>query len=403
MLKIRMLGRTRIEYGGESIDAQMSNKTQALIYLLLLNYGKFLAREKAQLYLWPDSTEEAAKYNLRYNLWLLKKTLPKDGNGQSLILAEKDVCSINTAYELECDFLTIRAFESETDSLEALCRIKSLFTGEVLEGWYLKNCSEYNEMILFERMLCETKHIEILKCLAGKYSAAGEYAKALSILQEILQIEPDNETVEMRIIENYAKAGNRVAAINHYRAFEANLWSDLSITPNEKLRTAYLRLLETGQSAAVPPKTPAAAQKAPPPPAVKDTEKPGLTLRGHCIPSVDYFFLSDIISKSLKAIDTRLLAGFDAAYINDIAYIQRDIVIEYNLVCENPVKSPPGELLNVRIIGSAAKYFEFLSRHYDVHILFPAREKLDALSASALDYLASLELDHLHINMQESL
>jgi len=65
MLKIKLLGKNKIEYFGENLEPKLGNKTMAIIYLLISNKGRYVSRDKLTFYLWPDSTEEAAKYNLR--------------------------------------------------------------------------------------------------------------------------------------------------------------------------------------------------------------------------------------------------------------------------------------------------------------------------------------------------
>ena len=67
MLDINFLGKVKIEYNGEDITDNFGAKTKALLSLLILNKDKPLNREKIILYLWPDSTEDSGKFNLRCN------------------------------------------------------------------------------------------------------------------------------------------------------------------------------------------------------------------------------------------------------------------------------------------------------------------------------------------------
>jgi len=105
MLSICFLGKSRLEYDGKKFEDQFGNKVIALICLLVLNEKRYLSREKIEGYLWPESNEEAAKYNLRYNLWLLKKILMPDDNGEQFLKIDKEYCSINVKYSFNCDIL----------------------------------------------------------------------------------------------------------------------------------------------------------------------------------------------------------------------------------------------------------------------------------------------------------
>ena len=116
MLEITLLGKTKISFDGEFLDKQLSTKAQGLIYLLIAHKGKFLSREKIMTYLWPDSSEDAARYNLRYNLWQLKKLIPEDSGGQALVVSDKDGCQINQKYRL-LGFLLIFGFQKKFPEL----------------------------------------------------------------------------------------------------------------------------------------------------------------------------------------------------------------------------------------------------------------------------------------------
>ena len=175
--------------------------------------------------------------HLRYNLWLVKKLIPLDANEQSFILITKDSCRINKQYRFQCDKMRIDDFDIQGESsVEELIQLKALFKGEFLEGFYLKNCDEFNEMILFERVVCQTKQIEIMKKLITLYEEANRYAEELQVLHEMMTIEPYNENFAYRILNIYKNTGNRAAAINYYKKFEGKLRRDLNIAPNNELK-----------------------------------------------------------------------------------------------------------------------------------------------------------------------
>ena len=46
MLKINLLGKIKIEYLGENLESKLSNKTVAIIYLLIANKGRYLSKDK---------------------------------------------------------------------------------------------------------------------------------------------------------------------------------------------------------------------------------------------------------------------------------------------------------------------------------------------------------------------
>ena len=85
MVEIKYLGITKIILNGKDITSKFGGKTLALLGLLLINNTGYISKEKLISYLWPESTEDAGKYNLRYNLWLIRKFLPRDNKKNEII------------------------------------------------------------------------------------------------------------------------------------------------------------------------------------------------------------------------------------------------------------------------------------------------------------------------------
>lgn len=378
MLTINLLGKTKIEYDGREIEGQLSTKTIALISLLLIKMGKQLSREKIIGYLWPDSAEEAARYNLRYNLWLIKKAIPVSEWGEQFILTEKDCCSINSRYPFFCDLTALQQYKpEEASSLQDLLEMKSLFRGEVLEGWYLKNCNEFNDMILFERMVCESKQVAVLHALAQRYHQEGKYQEALQVLKEMAALEPENEAFALEIMRAYISAGNRVGAINYYKSFEATLWNSLCISPEEELKKLYRTLLE-GKDAVDENKLADNTLNAASSRTKEDGQ--GYRLKTDCVKNIPYFWMSQTISSLLAAFPESYLKELPAEYWKDLSYIQRETEIRLSYRSE-------GEVPAVRLIHAFYALVCHVARCFDVTIIIENISQMDDISNGALVYL----------------
>lgn len=390
MLQIRLLGKTKISYNGEFLDKQLSTKAQALIYLLIVNKGKFLSREKIMAYLWPDSSEDAARYNLRYNLWQLKKLIPEDNSGEILVLSEKDGCLLNEKYSFTCDLVDISEYCFTKATIEELLYIRSLFCGEVMEGWYLKGCNEFNDMILYERMRSESIQVSLLKTLADLFEKNHMPEKALETWKEMAFVDVDNEDIAYNIMRLYIKIGNRVAAINHYKKFEANLWDNLNIAPKEEIQQLYRELtsdinLNSSDESTKHYKT-----------------RTVLEITGHCIKHIDYFLVSDIISALMRNVDKRFLREFEKSYIIDLSVIQRDLLVCYEKMTGEDIEKsfslaytniPP-----VRIVQAFCKLIEFLAERYNITLHIDNKENIDGVSAEIIDYLAKSNIPGFHLD-----
>lgn len=385
MLTVNMLGKVNITYKDVSIDDKLSSKLVALISLLILNRNRDISKEKIAAYLWPDSSEDASRYNLRYNLWMIKKLIPEDAAGQHLIVAGKDYCRLNDKYDLQCDKLLLDKFNAhEQKTLPELIELKKLFKGDFLEGLYLKNCNEFNEMILFERVVCQNKQVEILKELADIYEQQGNYEEGLQILSEIAVIEPYNEAFACRIIEMQMKLGNRAAAINYYKKFEYTLRNNLNISPNNELKLLYANLLESNAL------TEEHRDKI-------RTKKKKVRIESRCIKDVEYFWVSDVVNEIIKNTDIKYMLDMDRKYIFDLGFIQNELLIDYEkyISYEHTASFP---VPPVRIINAFRQFLSHASDIYDIEIKVIDIENIDIPSLSILKYIEDIKIDGISIS-----
>ena len=134
MLQIRLFGKPQVICDGTDITPELGNKGCALLCILFLRGGDYYAREKLAAYLWPDSAASAAKYNLRYTLWKIKKSTDTGEGGRSLIKLDREYCCIDRAYDYICDLQTIDEIDPETRSADELKRACDAFGGELLDA-----------------------------------------------------------------------------------------------------------------------------------------------------------------------------------------------------------------------------------------------------------------------------
>ncbi len=385
MLSINMLGKVNISYNGVNITDQLSTKLVALICLLVLNSKREMSRDRLAAYLWPDSDEEAARYNMRYNLWKVKKFIPPHPEGQSFIRTMKDSCRINEKYPFQCDKLCIDGFDSHSPkSVEELLKLKELFKGDFLEGLYLKNCNEFNEIILFERVVCQTKQIEIMKRLIQLYEETEQSEEELQILQEMMAIEPYNENFVYRILNIYKSTGNRAAAINYYRIFESKLRRELNIAPNNELKLLYRTVAEDSCGRKDDYSE------------LRHMEKKKLIIRSRCMRNVDFFWVADVVGGLLDSADTKYLLDFNPNYILDLSYIQNELLPFYEKHISKE-QWEAGSVPPVRIVNAFLKFLNHFSHFYRIHIHIENSSEMDPSSVEILKYIQACASDNIRI------
>src|SRR5262245_15777433 len=75
-LCIRLLGALDLRYRGTSLPALESARAESLLAYLLLHRDAPQPRQRLAFLLWPDSTEQQARTNLRHVLHTLRHALP---------------------------------------------------------------------------------------------------------------------------------------------------------------------------------------------------------------------------------------------------------------------------------------------------------------------------------------
>lgn len=306
MLQIRLFGKPQVICDGTDITPELGNKGCALLCILFLRGGDYYAREKLAAYLWPDSAASAAKYNLRYTLWKIKKSTDTGEGGRSLIKLDREYCCIDRAYDYICDLQTIDEIDPETQSADELKRACDAFGGELLEGYYFNHCEDLNELILSQRIYYEKRKNRLLMKAAELYEQRDMLPEAVGILERVMEYEPYNEQLALRLMTLYERGGDRSRAIRFFNEFRNRLASNLEIYPGSAITQKYAELKAA----------PAAPESAPAADSV-----PGLHVQTYCLRAVPCFWMADAVGKLLDAVGYDVPSG-DRALLRVLGAIQ---------------------------------------------------------------------------------
>lgn len=375
MLKISFLGKLHFEYRELNITDKVGIKTAALMALLMLQENKQMSREKAIAYLWPDSNEEAAKYNLRYNFWLLKRLIGEDDKGENFLNIDKDYCGINPKYNFKCDILELLSFESNKDyKLEKLLEIKNILCGDFFEGHYFNNCDDFNELILFERNNFENKKIKLLKKIAQAYEELKKYEESMNVLNEIFKLDPYSEETAVKALNTYCLNQDRSGAIKFYKSFSNKLISDLGIRPSANLVSKYNEIKSE--------KIEEPLEK------FNKIQLETIEINTYCIQGVDYFWISEVIENISKYDNFKFLI-FNEYILKDLAYIVPNIS-EENISYQD-IKQVP----NVRIVKAFVLFLKQVCKNNLLTINIKNFKDMDLISHNIYKYLCELKLKNL--------
>lgn len=128
-VSIGLFGDFELTINGQRIESLRSAKAQALLSNLALNFGRPVQRGKLCALLWPDSTPESGRTNLRQTLTKIRKSL---GSNEPVLITEGREVSL-CAKQVSVDIIEFEKLLSgkAVSSLEAA---NSLYRGELMES-----------------------------------------------------------------------------------------------------------------------------------------------------------------------------------------------------------------------------------------------------------------------------
>lgn len=234
ILQISLYGDISIRLGERDIAGELSKKSVGLIAYLLCAPGRQVSKDTLRDLLWIDAGDKAA-YNLRFNLWNIKKHIPQTC-GQEFIINSGGMCGVNPAYPFErTDIEGISRGGGRHEAEQILAAGNSLV---FMEHFYIKNCDEFNDWLSLERTERERKVISLLSDAAGYFEEKGEFDRASELLKKIIFLSPFEDDFHIRLMKLYAAEQKFSEAISEYRGYTARLKKELGIAPSRDLREA---------------------------------------------------------------------------------------------------------------------------------------------------------------------
>jgi predicted ATPase/DNA-binding SARP family transcriptional activator len=232
MLEVTLLGQFDVLHDGEHLNIPTRN-AQSLLAYLILNSGKAYRREKLAGLLWPNSSEENARSNLRHELWRLRKALEPDG--ESYIVADDLTIAFNSESEFSLDVHRLESISVDSSTIEDLISAISAYQGELLPGFY-------DEWVFIERdrleAIFEAKNARLLEML----QAEGRWSDVLEWGNRWIALVQWPEPAYRAMMSAYANIGDISRAVATYERFSLGLQREMGMKPSEQTQALYKRL-----------------------------------------------------------------------------------------------------------------------------------------------------------------
>lgn len=245
-LRIYLLGTPIVEWENHPLDIPRC-QARALLYRLAA-YLRPIPREQLCFLFWPDTPESYARRNLSRLLTHLRRALP----APELLLVANDGISLDPlrTWSDVAEFARLRAalhpgtqFAQKTGRLGTLQQSVNLYCGPFLAGFSLPECPEFEAWSLQECYAQERLYLEALDDLIEDRTTQGAYAEAIAYAQRYLVSDELAEKVHRHLIELYAAAGDRGAALRQYERCVAVLERELGVSSLPETQTAYQAIL----------------------------------------------------------------------------------------------------------------------------------------------------------------
>lgn len=368
-LFIQMFGSADFFVAGKPVTTRLSAKSLAILIFLVCHEQHRTTREKLASMFWGESYETAT-YNLRYNLWNIKKVIPPDEKGEEFLITSKDFCGINPAYQYTSDLARLQQLLKEQSGdapLDILLEIREILSREFLEDFHIRDSDEFNDWLLFERTRYQKLSQENLEQLYEDYIQNQDLTRAEDALRALLRINPYEEKYYCRIMKLCLQKGERHAALRWYQSCEELLLKDLNLAPSKTLRELYLEI--TSQEQELSPKSGPLEEVTLELSADEDTA------------AISGLLLSDLIELLISACERTVVSQVPRVFLEDLSSLQPALIPTYGL------EGNCRQVSQARLLHSLRGLITQLSKTYCITVYLEGESMADPFSRHALNYL----------------
>ncbi len=255
-LNIAALGGLEIILDDTAVSNLASRKAEALLVYLACNPMPH-ARDTLAALLWDDRPQNRALGNLSVLLSSLRKKL--------------DSFLTITRYEIGFNFetehwLDVAQFENQIKNIvrkkelsraEAaqLARSATLYRGDFLAGFYIRQAGGFDEWMFLERERLQQLALQAYGRLADFYMERGQYPDGIASATCLVQLNPLLEMGHRRLMMLYVLDGQRSAALAQYMVCRHLLDSELGVDPDPETTTLYEQIKAGAVKKAKPART----------------------------------------------------------------------------------------------------------------------------------------------------
>ena len=180
-LSLALLGSLQVTIAGRAAKFK-SDKARALLAYLGVEASRPQRREILMGLLWPESTEDVARHNLRQTLYALRQAISDPTAQPPYLFISRDEIQFNSASDYALDVVIFNALLAACDAhpheniesclacAERLRQAVNLYRGEFLAQFFLDDSAAFEEWPWVQRERLHRRALDSLTQLADYYS-----------------------------------------------------------------------------------------------------------------------------------------------------------------------------------------------------------------------------------------
>jgi DNA-binding SARP family transcriptional activator/predicted ATPase len=239
-LVITLLGGFSLTYCDRPVPELTGGRSQALLAYLVLHRHTPQPRQRIAFDLWPESSDEQARANLRKELSRLRQVLP---NPDTLLRVDSKTLQWRPDGNFSSDAVEfeaiVKAVEQTTDTNAIQTQLEqalALYRGDLLPDFD-------DEWIVAERERLHQIRLRALVTLINLLEEQQDYPSALTYTQQLLRVDGLNESTYATLMRLHGLKGDRAKALQVYHQCMTMLREELGIDPSANTRKLYEQLL----------------------------------------------------------------------------------------------------------------------------------------------------------------
>ncbi|MEZ4709891.1 MAG: BTAD domain-containing putative transcriptional regulator [Caldilineaceae bacterium] len=241
-LDLSFLGAFQAQLNNQPVTAFESNKARALLAYLAIEAAQPWPRAQLAGLFWPEIREVNARDNLRHALANLRAILHDRQRSSPFLLVTRQSIQFNiqSLYRLDvAEFVDGIAPNRAMTTLEDAVK---LYSGPLLDGFFLDGCSAFEEWLLLTRERLHRQMIDALYKLGEHFAAQGDFVKAERYARRLLELDNLQEEAHCQLMRILARRGQRSAALQQYEQCRQLLAAALGAPPSVATVTLHQQI-----------------------------------------------------------------------------------------------------------------------------------------------------------------